>query len=48
MKIYKNSTVFSCGPEIFKEKRLSTTIFQDISTNIFFNPINTVAPLVNM
>lgn len=47
VKTYKNSTVFSCGPEIFKEKRLSTTIFQDISTNIFFIPINAAAPLIN-
>lgn len=48
MKIDKNSTVFSCGPEFFKEKRLSIEIFQDISTIIFLYPIATVAPLVNM
>ncbi len=48
VKTYKNSTVFSCGPEFFKEKRLSTEIFQDISTIIFLYPIATAAPLVNM
>jgi len=48
VKIGRFSTVFSCGPEFFKEKRLSIEIFQDISTIIFLYPIATAAPLVNM